>query len=419
MPLLSEHIQLKRRYYRSINLERDLGGSDALDGYVITPRSAHALERILSAITTQRMSRAWTLTGAYGTGKSSFAHFLLSLCGPSQDPARKAARQILTNHPGKNDLAKIANKIGVRGLVRAVATGQREPVSQTVLKALNRGLLDYCSEGRGRKRDVFHELQDRCKRLKPGASVDPAVVLSLISEVARASETGLILVLDELGKALEFAALHQSESDLYLLQQLAELKSSGPSSAVFVVGLLHQSFADYGQTLSTVQRSEWSKIQGRFEDIPFTNSACEAIRLIAQAVECSDEKWLKGLTKSYSKKWAPHVSGMVPELGSNFEMLSDLLPLHPVAAVALPMLCNRFAQNDRSLFTFLTSDEPHSFSNFLHMNECTKDLLPTMKLDSLYDYFVDVVGSNIHSRPHLSRWVEIQGRITEAERLEQ
>ncbi|MBY0358209.1 MAG: hypothetical protein K2W82_09435 [Candidatus Obscuribacterales bacterium] len=416
MALLSEHIHLKRRYYRSINLERDLDSAEALEGYVVTPRGAHALERILSAIGLQRASRAWTLTGAYGTGKSSFAHFLLSLCGPSQSASRKTGKQILNSASagGKSDLSKFASRIGVRGVVRAVATAQREPVAHTVLKALNRGVQEYWSEAPGRKPDVFYALQDQCKRLKANATIDSGVVLEFVEEVARVASTGVVIVLDELGKGLEFAALHQADGDLYLLQQLAEFKSPSPDSAIFVIGLLHQSFAEYGQGLSSAQRTEWSKIQGRFEDIPFTNSASEAIRLISQAIEYSNEKWLGTLTKSCAKSWQREIAGIVPEFSSNETMLAELMPLHPIAAVALPLLCNRFAQNDRSLFTFLTSDEPHSFTHFLENHEVSKDTLPMMKLDSLYDYFVDVVGSNIHSRPHLSRWVEIQGRITES-----
>jgi len=46
-------------------------------------------------------------------------------------------------------------------------------------------------------------------------------------------------------------------------------------------------------------------------------------------------------------------------------ILAAATPLHPITALVLPMLCTRYAQNDRSLFTFLTSEEPLSFKNFL------------------------------------------------------
>jgi hypothetical protein len=40
-----------------------------------------------------------------------------------------------------------------------------------------------------------------------------------------------------------------------------------------------------------------------------------------------------------------------------------------MAGLVLPQLCTRYAQNDRSLFTFLTSEEPFSFKRFLQEEE--------------------------------------------------
>jgi hypothetical protein len=65
----------------------------------------------------------------------------------------------------------------------------------------------------------------------------------------------------------------------------------------------------------------------------------------------------------------------------------------------LPILCTRYAQNDRSLFTFLTSAEPYSFRNFLEETavvDCSQEKgeepLPMLKLDRVYDYFIEAVG---------------------------
>ena len=85
-----------------------------------------------------------------------------------------------------------------------------------------------------------------------------------------ASKTDVLLIIDELGKNLEFAAHNPGSDDLYLLQQLAELPRK--SNQVYIIGLLHQTFAEYSQRLASVEKNEWAKIQGRFEDIPFTES---------------------------------------------------------------------------------------------------------------------------------------------------
>jgi len=54
--------------------------------------------------------------------------------------------------------------------------------------------------------------------------------------------------------------------------------------------------------------------------------------------------------------------------------------------------------NDRSLFTFLTS-EPLSFKSFLDEATIERDALPTLKLYQVYDYFVESVGMGLASRP--------------------
>ncbi len=75
----SDVISLRRRYTRSINLERDLTVVDSVLGYIPTSWAISACERIIHALTTRNSIRAWTITGVYGTGKSAFAHFLSAL----------------------------------------------------------------------------------------------------------------------------------------------------------------------------------------------------------------------------------------------------------------------------------------------------------------------------------------------------
>jgi len=79
----------------------------------------------------------------------------------------------------------------------------------------------------------------------------------------------------------------------------------------------------------------------------------------------------------------------------------------------------RYAQNDRSLFTFLTSGEPFSLRNFLDETEINEDALPTLKLDRVYDYFLESAGMGLASRPNLQRWVEIHDLIADSKSLDE
>jgi hypothetical protein len=81
--------------------------------------------------------------------------------------------------------------------------------------------------------------------------------------------TGLLIIIDELGKLLEYAALNPDRQDVFLLQKLAELAARSGNYPIFLVGLLHQGFSAYADALTPFAQKEWEKVAGRFEEIIF------------------------------------------------------------------------------------------------------------------------------------------------------
>ncbi|MCJ2543575.1 hypothetical protein [Thermostichus vulcanus] len=398
---LSELIHVNRRYSRSINLERDMGDPESLEGYIPTERAVLALQRILRDVGTQRkQARAWTLTGVYGTGKSAFAHFLTALLGKHRDPMRQKAMVIASQALGaESESIKTLERVPQQGWIRAVVAAQREPISHTVLRALERGIEEFWPvHQRPEAWRAIVDLKDLEGELDKRASLTNVEVLKLVEAIQKAAGVPVLLVLDELGKALEYTAQHQGEEDVYLLQQLAE-----QGREVYVLGILHQGFTDYGARLATTQRQEWAKIQGRFEEIPFVESAEQMVqvmgRAIIQAKDFSD----------WGSTWYEQLKAEIPDVGTG-ETLGRVYPLHPLAALALPQLCLRYAQNDRSLFTFLTSEEPFSFQEFLRTTLFSSGHWPTLQLHQVYDYFVESVGKGSKSQ----RWLEVQERVEDA-----
>ena len=70
---------ISRRFLRSVNLVRDRQSDHGLEGYVVTASVRQALARLGQGLGGTRHDRAFTLTGPYGTRKSSFALFLYHL----------------------------------------------------------------------------------------------------------------------------------------------------------------------------------------------------------------------------------------------------------------------------------------------------------------------------------------------------
>lgn len=416
---LAQYFSLNRRYSRSVNLGRDLEQLDALAGYILTERSIDALRRILAGLVEEGASNAWTLTSVYGTGKSSFAHYLASAFAPSNSKMRALALEITETALAANspEYLVINESIPKQGYLRAVAVAQREPISHTIVRALLRGVETDWTAAKRNKVEVVFKLKDLKLQIEGGNKIDSKEIPTLVKEVAQASKTGIFLIIDELGKNLEYAVYNQGVEDLYLLQQLAELPRDS-KTPVYILGILHQAFADYSQRLASIQRNEWAKIQGRFEDIAFTESAGQMMRLIAQAINHNNAEAYLGAIHNQAQEWLFVLENVLEGEESSAEILREVYPLHPVTALVLPTLCHRYAQNDRSVFTFLTSAEPYSFKNFLSEVTVESNTLPSLKLDRVYDYFIEAAGMGLASRPNLQRWVEIQDLIADAKYLE-
>ena len=89
MTVLADHVSVRGRFARSANLERDAGQAEPLDGYVVTARALDAVER--SRLHCRRLASAggaWSLTGPFGSGKSSLALLLDAAFGPPTEDTK-------------------------------------------------------------------------------------------------------------------------------------------------------------------------------------------------------------------------------------------------------------------------------------------------------------------------------------------
>ncbi len=407
---LASYFSLHRRYHRSINLERDFDKVDAVEGYVLTERSSEALQRIVTAIGNPKAHRTWTLTGTYGSGKSAFALYLTALCAPEDSSFDEAAWTIAERTLPKNSpiFQAIREYLPTEGLLRAVVAGAREPLGWTIIRALANGIRQIGS--RKRRSAVIQAILNWDSEVAVGrCQITNQQVLTTLQQLAQIAGMDILLVIDELGKNLEYASHHRSTEDLYLLQQIEELRHQ--DHQVYFLGLLHQSFVGYSEQLTAIEQNEWTKIQGRFENLQLTESPSQMTRLIGLAIEQSDSISL--VCNQQANLWYQALQATLVDQEVSAKVLASTYPLHPITALVLPLLCTRYAQNDRSLFTFLTSDEPHALTRFLQTHELEEDEFSTLKLHQLYDYFVESVAG-LASQVNLQRWVEIQTLIQDA-----
>ncbi len=412
--VLSDIFHVKGRFRRSVHLERDFyTDENLLEGYVVTVTALEMLERVVSTLENGEASKAWSLTGPYGSGKSAFALFTANLIGSSASPIKGQALKLLEQ---RNPLlhkrfANIkGNKQSSFEFCPILISGERAPISLALLRGLQRGLTSFngISETKPPLPTIKKCLEAAGKGTLPNSSEIVKLFESAMRQIEEHEGTGLLLVIDEFGKFLEYASQYPAQGDIHVLQELAQFAERSGKTPLFLLTILHQAFEMYGQRTAKLQREEWAKIQGRFEDVPFTEPTEQLLRLVGKALEKSSEITCEDNFNN------------VTELGLKLHQLDDTefiqllescLPLHPTVALLIGPLFRRFAQNERSLFTFLSSSEPYGLQHFLSNKHYDGNRLPMYRLANLYDYLNITQGNKLYTSGTGKKWAEIEHAI--------
>jgi len=371
---LIDRIRIARRFQRSIRIDSDMGDAAALDGFICPQSSADVLLSMARHVAETRQG-AFTWTGPYGSGKSSLVIALSALLNGRADLRAQAIKVFGRK---ASDAVWQALPPGSRGWRIIPVVGRRDAPAVVIGEAVEAsGLVDRKPRGGWSEANLIDTLVDAARR-NPKAN------------------GGVIVFIDEMGKFLEGAA--HDGTDVYFFQQLAEA-ASRTDGRLLIVGVLHQAFEEYAHRLSHQIRDEWAKIQGRFVDLPVNTAGEEQIDLISRAIE-SDRR-----VKAPSSL-ARTVSGLVHrERPADRErlglMLESCWPLHPVVGCLLgPVSRRRFGQNQRSIFGFLNSAEPHGFQDFLRRADEHELYGP----ERLWDYLRANLEPSILASPDGHRW---------------
>jgi len=410
-------VRLDMHYTRSVNLERDADSSDVLKAYIPTSRAVQTLNKIAQTFNQQSMPRAWSLVGPYGSGKSSFAAFLSHLLENQELTTSVLAEEILHKHN-----PQIADKFTActhnsNAYCIVLLTGSPESLSKRFVQALHQAAVYYFDEIETEETpSIINELEKAKKQ-----TVTTSEIVDLLKRLRQAVEQaqgkGILIIIDELGKFLEYEARHQGSNDIYLLQALAELSVEGGNANILLVVLMHQAFEQYSRGLTEAQKQEWSKVQGRFENIPFLESTEQTLRVISAAFHSlltpNEQQGIKLQTAEIVgvlEKQNALLTGLSAE--DAIDILANCYPLHPIATLLLPTLCQKVAQNERTLFSYLGSQEYFGFQDSLNRIQNVGDwVLPW----EIFEYFIENQPSSTTDHATHRRWVEV---ITAIDRLD-
>jgi len=392
---MHEHVidvlTLSGRHTRSIALNRDLYDDQVTNGYLMTPNGLAALRQIGEGLVTGKAQRAWKIVGPYGSGKSALGVILAQLlAGPSRYPA--AAECLAAIAPDIAAKFQSTNRLGL------AVVGSRTSFGLALAASIDQALQDI----KGAKAVIAFrkklDIENGTYKKLPINSVVGDLAGDFATVVTSMGYQGLALLIDEVGKFVEYAALYPEQGDLIALQQVAESACKANDDKLVVFAMLHQHLASYAAGVGRSLNDEWHKVAARFEEIPFDEPIERYAHFASHALGVkpvlykrkdlvSEGKTL--YTQALQLGILRSTSTVDKEL---FEHPENLYPLHPLTLAAIATVSKRYGQSERSFHAFLKGSEPKGLRDFA----ASHAIGAWYRLTDLYDFLSD--GNSLRFR---------------------
>lgn len=355
---------MNNQYYSpSVNIIRD--ENESLD-YIVTSNSRHIAESIVTHFTT--VNHCFNIIGSYGTGKSSFIWALEQ------------------NLRGKKDYFFPTEELfcGCKKIHFLKLIGSHQSIISSIGEQI--GIQS------DQPKEVLDAFENYCIELEK-------------------EKKFLVVVFDEYGKFLEYAAKNNSEESIYFIQQFAEF-INGKDKKIILLTTLHQNFQQYGSSLSIKEKNEWVKVSGRFVDLTFNEPIDQLLYLAGEKIN----QW--GVDFSNLEKLQTVNSKIIDSKiirnsdHYTVERARKLFPFDIATAVCLTQALQTYGQNERSLFTFLNRREKKSLFRFAEKNK-------HYNLSELYNFLIHNFGGFIVSsgNPDKNKWDALRNALDSVEAL--
>lgn len=460
---MSKMISVASGFQYSVNIGYDLNNDDKLKNFIPTRSALALMEDILLSTNSTSNERARVLIGAYGKGKSHIVLTILAMLMKRERTLFEKAMPKIRENPRLLQIVEnyydSNNKI-----LPVIITGSNTSLPQAFLLALQRtlstnGLLDVMPDtnykaavrviNRWEKEfpDTYKKLKEelgmpikqfveelqsfnteayeRFEKIYPnltaGSIFNPFLgfdVVDLYEEAIGGLKskgyTGIYVVYDEFSKFLEANIKEASVSDTKMLQDFAEKCNRSGEAQMHLMLISHKEIANYIDKLPKQKVDGWRGVSERFKHIHLNNNFTQTYEIIASAIQKKNTKWEK-----FCKEYCKSFDDILQRYGKH-NIFSDVdkeyiqkiiygcYPLHPVSTFVLPRLSERVAQNERTLFTFISAAGISTLPAFLEAYEDEHFELITP--DIIYDYFEplfkkEVYGGSIHENYVLTEMI--------------
>ncbi|KRI54002.1 hypothetical protein [Acinetobacter pittii] len=327
---LNKYYQINVNHLLSTRLDSDIS-KEFFDKVVFHGTAYNSLLTIADSFISTNQS-TFTLTGSYGTGKSTLGAILTGLIS-NDILVRESVRKLISEKKLLKKLDKVFSYSDEKPwlIIKAVG-GVSSPLElfyRAIIQALKNANLINVFEN-----DLFFlEFEELTNEYH---------LIEWIDTIFRKLEgkiSGTLFVLDEMGKLLENIA--RKSGDLHLFQELSEKinRLSTKECPFIFIGILHQSFSDYAKGLSHQISLEWSKIQGRYIDVAYRISLDESIALVSKTIKRTNKKLpeqIESLNECLIENIKESINSRLTDNNPKIKQyFKDALPLHPLTTILL------------------------------------------------------------------------------------
>ena len=441
---MSKMISVVSGFQYSVNIGYDLNNDDKLKNFIPTKSALRLLKDILSSTAPDATERARVLVGAYGKGKSHIILTILSLLMQRERSLFMHLIPKITEDPELKQLVDSYYSDEKNKILPVIINGTSGSLPQAFLLALQRTLdengLDIMPETNYRaaintitkwKADyprtydnfkkeislpidvfiselndynaaIYCEFEEIYPKLTSGSIFNPFVgfdVVELYESVVKSLRSrgylGIYVVYDEFSKFLESNITAASVSDTKMLQDFAEKCNRSCENELHLLLISHKEISNYIEQLPKAKVDGWRGVSERFRHIHMNNNFAQTYEIISTVIIKDRNKWEdfrddnKVRFDQLMRRYSEHAIFSDTDQRELETAVYECYPLHPVSTFILPRLSERVAQNERTLFTFLSAAGASTLPTFLR--EMNDNDFRVITPDLIFDYFDPVL----------------------------
>ena len=440
----TDYIEINETFQYSINLQFDINNIEKIKQYIPTNDSCEIMGYYLDSIL-GKFNKATTLIGPYGKGKSHLLLILLTLLNDYNKKDEPILNELLEKIKNINQsvyekfhhirTAKLKympviinsnyNNMNQAFLLALAEALERENINDIVINTYFEIALDIIKkwEKEGYEDAInkfetclndsnitLNELKSKLKMydeegykifksvykcVMHGIEFNPLVNTDIIKyykdinyNICQKGYNGMIIVFDEFSKFLEYIGNENMMKDLKILQDFAELSSrTGKKEQIIFSCITHKTINEYIKNLKEDKINAFKTVEGRFKEIYFNKNIEQNYEIISQTIN-KKKNFQTMIEKEFESR-----KEFYTEIKDEFSfcrnddcekvLFKGCYPLNPITVYSVINLSEKIAQNERTLFTFLTDDDTTSLKYYIRNND-NNDLF---NVDKIYDYF--------------------------------